>query len=92
MLIEKGAFLLQVGKLYDFRIRKKCQVSGGTIVGPNLWGLWSPDLRPNLISPLFAPAAKFNTFPLQREDAGFLLLNKIKRNLIISFPEEGGDI
>ena len=71
---------------------RSVKLVGETIVGPNLWGLWSADLRPNLISPLFALAAKFNTFPLQREDAGFLLLNKIKRNLIISFPEEGGDI
>ena len=71
---------------------RSVKLVGETIVGPNLWGLWSADLRPNLISPLFAPAAKFNTFPLQREDARFLLLNKIKRNLIISFPEEGGDI
>ena len=88
MLIEKGAFLLQVGQLYDFRIRKKCQVSGGTIVGPNLWGLWSPDLRPNLISPLFArldlnlisalllDCHKSNNFPLQREDAGVFVVEQ----------------
>ena len=93
MFNEIGAFLLK--KLENFMtsvLGRSVKLVGETIVGPNLWGLWSADLRPNLISPLFAPATKFNTFPLQREDAGFLLLNKIKRNLIISFPEEGGDI
>ena len=34
---------------------RSVKLVGETIVGRNLWGLWSADLRPNLISPLFAP-------------------------------------
>ena len=37
--------------------------------------------------PSFCPCHKFNTFPFKRE--GFLLLSKIRGNLIISVPEEG---
>ena len=89
---NRSLFHLKLENFMTSVLGRSVKLVGETIVGPNLWGLWSADLRPNLISPLFAPAAKFNTFPLQREDARFLLLNKIKRNLIISFPEEGGDI
>ena len=65
---------------------RSVKLVGETIVGPNLWGLWSADLRPNLISPLFAPATNLILFHLGE---GFLLLSKIRRNLIISVPEEG---
>lgn len=44
---------------------RSVKLVGETIVGPNLWGLWSADLRPNLISPLFAPATNLILFHLR---------------------------
>ena len=54
-LLKSDTFPFKLENFMTSVLGRSVKLVGETIVGRNLWGLWSADLRPNLISPLFAP-------------------------------------